>query len=576
MEKRIFIAGVLGPTNKSASIPIDTSSPGRRGVMFDELNASYKLQIRTMIQNKIDVFLLETVFDTLNAKAAIAAYLDECNDFTPKRPIVISTTISDSSGRTLSGQTLEAFWTSVKHANPLALGLNCSLGINQISSYAKTLSKAFGGLLWVYPNAGLPDAAGDYTETALNFANEVKTINKVVGAIGGCCGSTAKHIKSLKALNLKTTFTKTWKQCCLKLSGTELLQISRGKFYEIGERANISGSSMFKRSVMNKNYTEALEVVREQLLNGADVIDLNMDDALINPIEEMKRFIGLLGSEPDLAKVPLMIDSSEWQILYEALKLVQGRSLVNSISLKEGDDVFVKRAKAIKSLGGVPVVIGFDEMGQAMTIERRVQICKRAHKLLTKVVGFAKEEVIFDLNTFAIATGIPSHDENAICLLKSIGIVKCIFPFANIIAGVSNLSFAFRGNIKIRNALHKVFLENATKFGLNMAIVNSHSLRKTQTLTAEQAVICRNLILNIKPVEIDDILLTFKAWEDKDPQKGLNLWRTWPLDAKVKHAVVVGIEKYIEEDVTLLAIKIGAINVIETSLMDGMNAVGKL
>ncbi|MGP1915994.1 MAG: homocysteine S-methyltransferase family protein [Candidatus Hodgkinia cicadicola] len=576
MEKRIFIAGVLGPTNKSASIPIDTSSPGRRGVMFDELNASYKLQIRTMIQNKIDLFLVETVFDTLNAKAAIAAYLNEHNDLSSKRPIVISTTISDSSGRTLSGQTLEAFWTSVKHANPLAVGLNCSLGVNQISNYAKALSEASGGLLWVYPNAGLPNSAGDYTETALSFANEIKTIANVVGAIGGCCGSNAKHIKSLKALNLKTTFTKSWKERCLKLSGTELLQISRNKFYEIGERANVTGSSMFKRSIMNKNSNEALEVVREQLLNGADIIDLNMDDALINSLEEMKRFIGLLGSEPDLAKVPLMIDSSEWRILHEALKLIQGRSLVNSISLKEGNDVFVERAKAIKSLGGIPVVIAFDETGQAMTIERRIQICGRAHKLLTKVVGFAKEEIIFDLNTFAIATGIPSHDENAICLLKSIGIVKCIFPFANIIAGVSNLSFAFRGNIKIRDALHKVFLENATKFGLNMAIVNPRSLRKTQTLTAEQVRMCRSLVFNIKSVEIDDILLAFKTWTDKNQRKGPNLWRTWPLDAKVKHAVVVGTEKYIEEDVTSLAIKIGAINVIETALMDGMNAVGKL
>ncbi|MGP1925755.1 MAG: homocysteine S-methyltransferase family protein [Candidatus Hodgkinia cicadicola] len=576
MERRVFVAGVLGPTNKSAAIPIDTRSPEGRGITFDELNVSYKLQIQTMIENKIDMFLVETVFDTLNAKAAIAAYLDEHNDLVPKRPIVISATISDSSGRTLSGQTLEAFWTSVKHAKPLAVGLNCSLGANQISNYAKVLSDASGGSLWVYPNAGLPNVVGDYTETASSFAKKIKTIADVVGAIGGCCGSTAKHIKSLKALNLKTTFSKTWKQCCLKLSGTELLQISRSKFYKIGERANVSGSSTFKRAIANKKYIEALEVVRNQLLNGASIIDLNMDDALINPIEEMKQFIGLLGSEPDLAKVPLMIDSSEWQILYESLKLIQGRSLVNSISLKEGDYAFVLKANTIKNLGGVPVTIAFDEMGQAMTIERRLQICKRAHKLLTKVVGFPKEEIIFDLNTFAVATGIPDHDGNAICLLKSINIIKCIFPYANIIAGVSNLSFAFRGNLKIRNALHEVFLENAIKSGLNMAIVNPRALREAQPLNVEQAKMCRNLVFNIKTVELDDILLAFKTCVDNKSQGNINVWRMWPLDAKVKHAVVIGTERHIEQDVTSLAIKIGAINVIETALMDGMSVVGEL
>ncbi|MGP1918159.1 MAG: homocysteine S-methyltransferase family protein [Candidatus Hodgkinia cicadicola] len=576
MERRIFVAGVLGPTNKSSAIPIDTSQPERRGVTFDELYTSYKLQIRTMAKCKVDIVLVETVFDALNAKAAIAAYLDECNNSKVKLPIVISATISDSSGRILSGQTLEAFWASVKHAKPFAMGLNCSLGANQISKHAKVLSKASGGLVWVYPNAGLPNTAGDYIETTFDFACKVNDIAEVVGAIGGCCGSTARHIEGLKALNLKTTFRGKQNQRCLKLSGTELLQIARNKFYKVGERANVSGSSSFKRAIMNKKYIEALEVVREQLSNGAHIIDLNMDDALINSNEELKRFIGLIGSEPDLAKMPLMIDSSDWRTLHEALKLIQGRSLVNSISLKEGNDVFVNKAKVIKTLGAIPIVIAFDEAGQATTIERRLKICKRAHNLLTKVVGFEREEIIFDLNTFAIATGIPEHDENAINLLKSIDIIKCIFPFANIIAGVSNLSFSFRGNNKIRNALHKVFLENAIKFGLNLAIVNPRSLKDEQTLSDKQTEMCRRLVFNIKSVELDDILLAFKTCNNKTSKITPNLWRTWPLDAKVKHAVVIGVERYIEEDVLSLAIKIGAINVIETALMEGMNTVGKL
>ncbi|MGP1917399.1 MAG: homocysteine S-methyltransferase family protein [Candidatus Hodgkinia cicadicola] len=576
MERRIFVAGVLGPTNRSSTIPIDTSEPEKRGTTFDELKLGYKLQITAMVKGKVDMFLVETVFDTLNAKAAIAAYLDECDGSMLKRPIVISATISDSSGRTLSGQTVEAFCTSVKHAKPYALGLNCSLGANQISKYAKVLSKAFKGPIWVYPNAGLPNATGNYTETAEAFANKINNISEVVGAIGGCCGSTVKHIERLKSLKLKTLPANNGERCCLELSGTELLQISRDKFYKIGERANVSGSATFKHAIMNKNYNEALRIAKDQLSNGASVIDLNMDDALINSIEEMNRFIILLGSEPDLARVPLMIDSSTWQTLHCALKLIQGRSLVNSISLKEGDEVFVKKAKIIKNLGAIPVVIAFDEEGQAVTTKRRLQICKRAHNLLTKHVGFGREEVIFDLNTFAVATGIPEHDENAIRLLRSIAITKCIFPFASIIAGVSNLSFAFRGNSKIRNALHKIFLESAIKFGLNLAIVKPHSLKATFSFGGRQLELCRRLVFNDKSIELSDILLAFKTCDITDSQVRPNSWRTWPLDAKVKHAVVAGDEGYIKEDVILLANKIGAINVIETSLMEGMNVVGKL
>ncbi|MFP3038899.1 MAG: homocysteine S-methyltransferase family protein [Candidatus Hodgkinia cicadicola] len=574
LERRIFIAGVLGPTNKSATISIDTSQPAKRAVTFDELERGYKLQINTMIKNKVDMFLIETVFDTLNAKAAIAAYLTICTCI--KRAIVISVTISDASARTLSGQTLEAFWTSVKHANPLAIGLNCSLGTEQISKYTKALANVTNKALWVYPNAGIPNAEGKYSETASDFASKMNCLGDVVGAIGGCCGSGPEHISKLKSLGLKLIFKETKIEPLLTLSGTESLQIFRNKFYKVGERANLSGSAKFKQLIISQNYAAALDVVREQIVAGASIIDLNMDDALINSIEQMKLIINLIGAEPDLGKVPLMIDSSNWETLFASLKLVQGKCLINSISLKDGDEEFVLKANAIRVLGGVPIVIAFDELGQAETIERRIKICKRAHNLLVNIVGFRKEEIVFDLNTFAIATGLAEHDDNAVCLMKSINIIKHVFPLANIIAGASNLSFAFRGNERLRNSLHRIFLKSAIKRGLNMAIVNPHALNTKLLLNDKQIEICNALVFNIKTIELEEILFAFKDDSKDVPRPREKLWRNWSLDAKIKHAIINGIEKHIDEDVVARGNEIGAFNVIESTLMAAMSIVGKL
>lgn len=377
----------------------------------------------------------------------------------------------------------------------------------------------------MYPNAGIPSASGEYTETVSSFAFKIKRFANIVSAIGGCCGSTPKHIKELRKLNLKGNYERRNCEPCLSLSGTDLLQIRGSGFYKIGERANVSGSQKFKLHISNKVYNSALEIVRAQMLDGADIIDLNMDDALINAVNEMKTMINLIGSEPDLAKLPLMIDSSDWNVLLRALKLIQGRCLVNSISLKDGTAAFITKAKVIKSLGGIPITIAFDELGQASTIERRVQICRRAHDLLTREIGFAKEEIVFDLNTFAIATGIIEHSANARRLIESIKVIKCIFPLCSIVSGVSNLSFAFRGNSRIRNALHKVFLESATRVGLNLAIVNVKSLAETKALAKLQTKICSDLVLNTKPIELETILAAFNNAKAKEPTSNVTSWR---------------------------------------------------
>ncbi|MFP2998129.1 methionine synthase [Candidatus Hodgkinia cicadicola] len=579
-KKRIFIAGSIGPTNKTSSIPIDSSKPDRRSISFDELVASYKTQINALINSRIDILLVETVFDTLNAKAAILSYLNAVIKHNIIYAIVISVTISDASGRTLSGQTLEAFWNSINHAKPLNVGLNCALGAEKIKQYALKFAKISNQLIWIYPNAGIPDEYGRYNEKTDDFACKMKKLSTVANALGGCCGSTPEHIIKIKSLKLKNIYrvNQFKNQNNLVLCGMDALKINRNTFYKVGERANVAGSLKFKKFILSENYEDALDLIRQQVINGAHIIDINMDDALINSEKELPKFIRLIGSEPDLARLPIMIDSSNWKTLLAGMKNTQGKCIINSISLKDGNEKFAKKAQTIRMYGCIPVTIAFDETGQATSLEHRLIIFKRAHSILTKLIGYSKEEIIFDLNTFAIATGIPEHDKNSIDLIRSIKLLSCLFPNANFISGVSNLSFSFRGNTKIRESLHSVFLKHAITAGLNIGIINVQNQLNYENLNTKVRDICKSLILNTKPISMEQILSAFNSLQSVYSLKSLkeNNWRNWNDWSKLTYAVINGIEKYIENDSINLAKNISALKVIEGPLMEGMNIVGKL
>ncbi len=584
-KRRIFIAGSLGPTNKTLSISMDTSKIASKDITFDKLSVSYGSQINVLLNSKVDILLLETVFDTLNAKAAILAYL-KANVLRQRfHSFVISVTINDISGRTLSGQTLNGFWHSISHSNPLGVGLNCSLGAQNMKDYAIELSRIIGKPIWIYPNAGLPNEEGKYTQSADDFANEMKMLVGVASVLGGCCGSTPEHISRLKAFvninKFKYNVDQSLDQNVLWLSGLEALKVNKGEFCKICEKANVSGSSKFRNMIISENYEGALDIIKQQVVNGAQVIDINMDDALIDSEHEISRIISLINSEPDLARLPIMIDSSNWKTLLNAMKFVQGRCMINSISLKDGDKLFIEKAQMIKMYGCIPIVIAFDETGQATTIEHRLKICRRASILLIKYAGFNCEELIFDLNTFAIFTGIPEHDNNAFELIKSIKLINGLFPQFNFILGVSNLSFSFRGNTKIRESLHCVFLKHAVVAGLNLGIVNVQNQINYPMLDNKIKQICETLILNIKQLTIEDILKTFDSSSnslsiiqslDVHPDS----WRKWNVWPRITYAIINGIDKYIESDSLELASSIDAIQVIEGPLMEGMNIVGKL
>ncbi|PIM96476.1 Methionine synthase [Candidatus Hodgkinia cicadicola] len=539
---------------------------------------SYKQQINTLLSMNVDILLIETVFDTLNVKAALLAYLEVCEQLKTEPALVVSVTISDSSGRTLSGQTLKAFWYSIKHANPLGVGLNCALGPERLTQYASELSTITGKPIWIYPNAGFPNEEGKYTQGADDFAKQIKKLIKYACVLGGCCGSTPEHISKLTRFKLSNKLIPiNFQQPRLVLCGSETLEISREGFYRIGERANVAGSNKFKTLISSGDYERALDIVRQQAMRGAQIIDVNMDDALLDSKVEVSRFLNLINSEPDLSSFPIMIDSSDWETLLVGMKHIQGRGIVNSISLKDGDRKFIERAGLIKRHGCLPIVIAFDKGGQASTMEQRLEICKRVHRLLTKEVGFNSEEVIIDLNTFAIATGIVEHDKNTLELIKSIKLINTIFPQVNLVLGVSNLSFSFRGNNKIREALHCVFLRYAKPAGLNFGILNVLNQMIYTSLSSKIKDLCRILILNRRQVSIDEVLDVFNSKSDSINSEGsMYNWRNWDVRSRIIHAIVSGIDKHIEEDSLRLANDIGALQVIEGPLMDGMNIIGKL
>ncbi len=575
LMKRIFIAAAVGPTNKSASISSNVQRPANRSITFNELKDAYKEQISTLIKYKADLINIETIFDTINAKAAIYAYFETCESTTKWHPLMLSCTISDQSGRILSGQTLEAFYHSIIHANPFSIGLNCSLGAKQMIKYLRVLSKMSTTLTCIYPNAGLPDAFGRYQETPNEFTNNLKKCieDNVVNIVGGCCGSTSTHIKKLKQyIKHKLPRKRTNEANELLLAGLETLKVERNKFYQIGERANVTGSTKFKSLIRKGKHEEASESVRKQIINGAKIIDINMDDSLLQSEKEMKTFINTIMSEPDISKIPLMIDSSKWEILIAGLKCAQGKSIVNSISLKEGQNSFLLKAKTIKQYGGIPVIIAFDETGQAISIEHKLKICKRAYRLLMRT--YKSHEIIFDLNTFAIATGLPEHAKCAINLLKSIKIVSFLYPNVNLIAGISNLSFSFRGNDSIRECLHSVFLSYATKAGLNLGIVNVNSKINIAQIDAKTKKICKTLLFNEKAVSINEIIALKPDTLNK--QLTQECWRHWKPTLRLSHSVIAGIDKYIKQDTLHLLKTMSPIQIIEKPLMIGMDTVGKL
>ncbi|MFO7602401.1 MAG: methionine synthase, partial [Gammaproteobacteria bacterium] len=582
-SKPRFVAGVLGPTNRTASISPDVNNPGFRNVSFDQLRQAYSESIRGLIDGGADILLVETIFDTLNAKAALFAIEEFFEQQGRKWPVMISGTITDASGRTLSGQTAEAFWNSLRHVNPISFGFNCALGAKELRQYVEELAGIANCHINTHPNAGLPNEFGEYDETPEMMAAEIEewAKNGFLNIIGGCCGTTPAHIKAIATAVSKYPPRQPREDDHItRLSGLEPCNItSDSLFVNVGERTNVTGSARFKRLILEENYDEALSVAREQVENGAQIIDVNMDEGMLDGEYAMKTFLNLIASEPDISRVPVMIDSSKWPILEEGLKCVQGKGIVNSISMKEGEANFIQQAKLCRRYGAAVIVMAFDEVGQADTEARKVEICSRAYKILTEQVGFPPEDIIFDPNIFAIATGIEEHNNYGVDFIEATRKIKQSLPYALISGGVSNVSFSFRGNDKVREAIHAVFLYHAIKAGMDMGIVNAGQLAVYDDLPAELRDCVEDVVLNRRDDATERLLDiadkykgdgSVKIEEDEE-------WRGWPVAKRIEHALVKGIDAFVEVD-TEEARQVfdRPIEVIEGPLMDGMNVVGDL
>lgn len=575
-----FVAGSIGPTNKTASMSPDVNDPGYRAVTFDDLVIAYKEQITGLIDGGVDLLLIETVFDTLNAKAALMA----ANELLRRRnlhlPVMISGTIADASGRTLSGQTLEAFLISVSHAGLFSIGLNCSLGARELRPFLEELSDRAPCYVSAHPNAGLPNQFGQYDETPALMATLVKDFldSRFVNIIGGCCGTTPDHIRQLAAL-AATAEPRTLPVTVptLTLSGLEPLRVFPGSnFINIGERTNVSGSKQFARLIREGDFEKTLTVARHQVENGAQIIDVNMDDAMLDGVSNMTRFLNLLGSEPAIARVPVMIDSSDWKVLEAGLKCIQGKAVVNSVSLKEGEQVFLERVRKIRDYGAAAVVMAFDEEGQATTFDRRTEICKRAYNLLTGEIGFPPEDIVFDPNVLAIATGMKEHNGYAVDFIRTVKWIKENLPYSSVSGGISNLSFSFRGNDRIREAIHSVFLFHAVNAGLDMGIVNAGNLPLYDDIPADLRQLAEDLVLNRRKDATERMLQFAGSLKETEKETiGPEAWRQENLPERLKHALVHGVTDYIEQDIDdALAAYDKAIDIIEGPLMDGMGVVG--
>lgn len=582
-----FVGGSVGPTNKTCSMSSDVNNPAFRALTFDGLKDAYCEQMEALLEGGVDALLIETIFDTLNAKAAIAAAEQSMEKLGRKVPLMLSVTVSDIAGRTLSGQTLEAFLASVQHAPIFSIGLNCSFGARQLKSFLEVLAKRAPYYISAYPNAGLPNSLGQYDQTPDDMAAEVDEFLKegLVNIIGGCCGTTdeyiarfAEMVKGVEPHKPVAFPERMW------LSGLELLELTPEiNFVNVGERCNVAGSRKFLRLINEKKYDEALSIARKQVEDGALVLDVNMDDGLLDTVSEMRTFLNLIASEPEIARVPIMIDSSKWEVIEEGLKCVQGKCVVNSISLKEGEEVFLEHARAVRRYGAAVIVMAFDEKGQADTYERRIEICGRAYRLLTEVVGFNPCDIIFDPNVLAVATGIEEHNNYAVDFIRATAWIRANLPGAHVSGGVSNLSFSFRGNNYIREAMHAVFLYHAIQAGMDMGIVNPASSVLYTDIPAEVLERIEDVVLNRRHDAAERLIemaeqLKAEKTSDGNTEETKLAWREGTsVEERLGYALVKGISDYLEEDLNEALQKYpNAVKVIEGPLMDGMNQVGEL
>lgn len=588
-EKPRFVAGSVGPTNKTCSMSPDVNNPAFRALTYDELLEAYCEQMEALIEGGVDAILIETIFDTLNAKVAIQAAELSMQKMGRKLPLMLSVTVSDIAGRTLSGQTLDAFLASVQHADLFSVGLNCSFGARQLKPFLEQLAKRASYYISAYPNAGLPNSLGQYDQSPEEMAAEVKEYidEGLVNIIGGCCGTTEEYIARYQELIKDAKpHTPAPKPESLWLSGLELLEVTPEiNFVNVGERCNVAGSRKFLRLINEKKYEEALSIARQQVEDGALVLDINMDDGLLDAAEEMTTFLNLIASEPEIARVPLMIDSSKWEVVLAGLKCVQGKCIVNSISLKEGEDIFIEHARTIRRYGAAVIVMAFDEKGQADTFARKIEVCERAYRILTEKVGFAPQDIIFDPNVLAVATGIEEHNNYAVDFIQATGWIRKHLPGAHISGGVSNLSFSFRGNNYIREAMHAVFLYHAIREGMDMGIVNPATSVLYTDIPADVLERIEDVVLNRRPDAAERLIETAERLKAEKENKDTSAaavnhlkWREGTtVEERLQYALVKGLGDFLEEDLQeALSRYPNAVSIIEGPLMAGMNHVGDL
>lgn len=596
-----FVAGAIGPTNKTASMSPDVNNPAYRAISFDQLVEAYKEQMIPLIEGGVDALLIETIFDTLNAKTAIFAAEEAMKHCNKRVELMLSATVADASGRTLSGQTIKAFIASVSHANILSIGLNCSFGAKDLKPYLKELGEHVSCYVSAYPNAGLPNQFGEYDETPEMMSVQVKEYidEKLVNIIGGCCGTTPAHIAEYQKLIQHADIRQPKKKSHdLLLSGMDEFSMKSNSFLfnaslekeesvslfcNVGERCNVAGSKKFLRLINEGKHDEALSIARQQVEAGAQIIDVNMDDAMLDAKKEMVTFLNLIASEPEIARLPIMIDSSKWEVIEAGLKCAQGKCIVNSISLKEGEEDFIHKAREIKQYGAATVVMAFDEKGQADSFERKKEICERAYKILVETVGFPPQDIIFDPNVLAIATGIEEHNNYGVDFINATRWIKENLPHAKVSGGISNLSFSFRGNNTVREAIHSVFLYHACKVGLDMGIVNAEMLQIYDEIEPELLELVEDIVLNRRPDGTERMLDFSEKIKQQNEQSTTGLapkideWRTKDLESRLQHALIKGISDFMEEDLAEALLKYpSAIDIIEKPLMSGMNIVGDL
>jgi 5-methyltetrahydrofolate--homocysteine methyltransferase len=578
-----FVAGAMGPTNRTASISPDVNNPGFRAITFDELKEAYREQAAGLLEGGVDILLIETIFDTLNAKAALYAIAELEEARGEKIPVMISGTITDLSGRMLSGQTAEAFWNSVRHAAPFTIGLNCALGAKEMRAHIAELGRVSDTLVCAYPNAGLPNEFGLYDESPEFMAGLLGEFasSGLVNVVGGCCGTTPDHMRAIaQAVKDKAPRKPPAIKPLLRLAGLEPFTLTpEVRFVNVGERTNVTGSAKFRKLITNGDYAAALAIAREQVENGAQIIDVNMDEGLLDSQAAMVIFLNLIAAEPDIARVPVMIDSSKFSVIEAGLKCVQGKPVVNSISMKEGEEAFIEHARIVRRYGAAVVVMAFDEAGQADTLERKLDICTRAYRVLVDKVGFPPEDIIFDPNIFAVATGIEEHNGYGVAFIEAARLIRERLPHAHVSGGVSNLSFSFRGNEPVREAMHSVFLYHAINVGMDMGIVNAGQIAVYDDLDAELREACEDVVLNRRPDAADRLLAIAERYRGQSREKAEAdlAWREWPVGKRLSHALVHGITDFIVADVEEARVASKRpLDVIEGPLMDGMNVVGDL